>query len=134
MSPKGGRPPHQPTDKQRGEVSAYARVGYPYEQIARFMGIAVETLRKHYIDELETSKGKAGAQVLNNLYRQATKDDFRAIPAAQFIARTQYGWNEKNELALTGPGGGPVMIGRIVREIIDPTNPNSESISPAPKA
>lgn len=58
-----GRPEYQPSEKDRGAVEAYVRVGYGEETIASLMGVATTTLRKHYDYELEHARHKFLAAV-----------------------------------------------------------------------
>ena len=48
-----GRPPHEPTDRQREQVQGLAALWVPQRAIASFLGISENTLRKRYPDELE---------------------------------------------------------------------------------
>lgn len=96
---KGGRPPHSPSDDQRKIVKAMAIAGIDQDTIAETVGIARETLRKHYDYELTFSKAVANAKVVANLFRQATKDSPSAIPAAIYWCRTQLGWDAREPTA-----------------------------------
>ena len=101
------------------------------EDIARVMRIDPTTLRKYFRDILDLEKSKANATVVANLYRQATKDDFRAVGAAAFIAKTQMGWREKTEIDLNATveqkirfiveGAPPILEGQTI-EIADDGN------------
>ena len=55
--------PHIPTDKSRAEVGALVSFGVNQEDIARFIGICVDTLAKHYRHELDTALTRANAAV-----------------------------------------------------------------------
>ena len=93
--PKIGRPRHKVTDSLRRHVRSLAGFGIKQEDIAKDLGISKPTLIEYYRKELDTGAIKANATVLNNLFRQATKDDFKAIPAAIFWAKVRVGWSEK---------------------------------------
>lgn len=105
---KGGRPPFEPTDEQRRIVNVMAAGGFQQLAIAQALGISDNTLRKYFAEELEAGGSKAHAMVVGNLYRQATKDDPRATPAAIFWAKTRLGWKDTNAVELSGPDGGPI--------------------------
>jgi hypothetical protein len=74
------------------------------------MGISDVTLRKHFREELDTAEVKANAKVAGNLFRQATKDDPRSIPAAIFWTKTRLGWKDSTKLEHTGENGQPVKL------------------------
>jgi ribonuclease HII len=102
MGGKVGQPAYDPTPEQRKMVNAMASVGVPQEEISTVLGIDSKTLRKHFREELDTALIKANAKVAANLFTQATKDDFRAAPAAMFWAKTRMGWREKLDVNVTG--------------------------------
>jgi ribonuclease HII len=102
MGGKVGQPAYDPTPEQRKMVNAMASVGVPQEEISTVLGIDSKTLRKHFREELDTALIRANAKVAANLFTQATKDDFRAAPAAMFWAKTRMGWREKLDVNVTG--------------------------------
>ena len=73
------RQPHRPTEKERDYVEALASYGIPEDDIARVVGVARGTLRKHYCDELETGQAKANAQVAGFLFAAAQKGNVTAM-------------------------------------------------------
>lgn len=89
--------PHAPTDKQRAEVSAYAGVGLPHEQIATLIDIDEKTLRKHYRKELDRGTAQATANVAKTLYQQATKGN---VAAMIFWMKARAGWREKHDITI----------------------------------
>lgn len=91
------QPSHKPTDASRKQVEALASYGIPQPEIAGVLGITDRTLRKYYRKELDTAETKANAMVAQNLFRQATRDDPKAIPAAIFWMKTRAKWSEKIE-------------------------------------
>ena len=88
----GGRPSFQPTPSQRQMVEAMAGCGIPETDIATVVGIAAETLRKHFRAELDTGHIKANAKVAGNLYRIATGSGREAVTAAIFWLKVRAGW------------------------------------------
>jgi hypothetical protein len=70
-SPRGGRPPHQPTSITRGQVEALTAYGVPQEEIADFIGIAKHTLVRHYAQEMKAAHPKLILNLGQSLYRQA---------------------------------------------------------------
>lgn len=91
---KRGRPPYQPSETDRKRVELLAGVGNSHDIIAKMLGISRPTLELHFAHELETGISVANSQVAANLFRQATKDDPKAVPAAIFWLKTRAGWSE----------------------------------------
>ena len=84
-----GRKPHEPTDKDRKQISLMAGIGLTHGQIAKIIGISDETLRKYYDKELEVSAAMMNAQVAQNLYSIATSKGAGATTAAGCLERSQ---------------------------------------------
>ena len=97
-----GRPSFQPTEEQRRMVEVMASGGIQQDAIASVLKIDRNTLAKHFKDELDNAATKANAKIVANLFKQATKDDFRAGPAAMFWAKTKMGWREKVDVSVSG--------------------------------
>lgn len=105
----GGRPAFEPTDEQRKLVTQLAGFGIIQPIISKIVGIDPQTLRKYFRHELDTAMDKLVANVAGNLYRQATKDDFRAVEAAKFFLKTRGGWRETSVVENVGAQGGPIQ-------------------------
>jgi hypothetical protein len=116
-SPDRLKQPYQPTDEQRKIVNGMASIGITQEDISTVIGIDAKTLRKHFREELDTAAIKANAKVAANLFSQATKDDFRAAPAAMFWAKTKMGWREKVDVNISGSLG--IDFNRMTDEELD---------------
>jgi len=95
--PGAGKPPFQPTDKERQQVESMSGFGVPYEQIAALIrhGIDDETLVKHFKKELTLGKAKANQQIGQTLFQKAQGGD---TTAAIFWAKTQMRWAEHKEV------------------------------------
>ena len=105
-----GRKPHEPTDKDRKQVSLMAGIGLTHGQIAKIIGISDETLRKYYDKELEVSAAMMNAQVAQNLYSIATSKGAGAVASAIFWMKTRGGWREVERKEITGKDGAPIAI------------------------
>jgi hypothetical protein len=106
----GGRPEYSPTEKDRAFARAMTMAGVQQDRIAEVLEIAPKTLRKYFREEIDFGRDHACANVVANLYRQATKDDPRAIPAAIYWTKAQMGWKEANVHEHTGANGGPITF------------------------
>lgn len=104
------RKPHEPTDKDRKQVSLMAGIGLTHNQIAKIIGISDETLRKYYDKELEVSASMMNAQVAQNLYSIATSKGAGAVASAIFWMKTRGGWREVDRKEVTGVNGGPIRM------------------------
>jgi DNA-binding XRE family transcriptional regulator len=78
------RKAHEPTDKDRKQVTLMAGIGLTHDQIAKVVGVSDETLRKYYDKELETAAAMMNAQVAQNLFSIATSKASGCVPAAIF--------------------------------------------------
>ena len=107
------RKPHEPTDKDRRQVTIMAGIGLSQEQISKIIGISDDTLRKHYRDELDTAEAKMTAQVAQNLFSIATSRETGAVTAAIFWMKTRAQWRETNRTEVSGPNGGPLQVQNI---------------------
>jgi hypothetical protein len=67
----GGRPPFEPSDKDRLAVTALSACGTRHELIARHLGIDRKTLRKHFRKELTSGREDANSMVSHCLFNQA---------------------------------------------------------------
>jgi hypothetical protein len=103
-----GRPPYEPTDKDRGLVSQLSPL-LPQDDIAKILGIDAKTLRKHYREILDTALSKANAKVANALYLNATAKD--NLGAQIFWLKTRAGWKETpQQIEFPGADGKPQAI------------------------
>lgn len=89
-----GRPPHEPTEKDRKAVEAMASYGIPEKDIARVIGIAVDTLRKWYLYELDTGGIKANSMIAQSLFQKATGNGNGAVAACIFWLKVRAHWVE----------------------------------------
>lgn len=105
-----GRPPYEPTDKDRKQVLAMSGIGLTHDQIAKIMGICDETLRKYYPDELDTGVSRMNAMVGQNLYSIATSQGQGSVAAAIFWMKTRAKWRETDRTEITGANGGAIQI------------------------
>lgn len=85
---------HEPTEKDRKQVTVMAGIGLTHDQIAKVLGISDETLRKYYGNELETAEALMNAQVAQNLFSIATSKGAGSVAAAIFWMKTRAGWRE----------------------------------------
>ena len=86
-----GRPPFEPTDKQRAQVEKLAGFGVPQDDIATILGISAPTLRIHFRQSLDMGVAKANAKIGQTLFQQAMKGN---VAAAIFWAKARMGWRE----------------------------------------
>ena len=112
-----GRKPFQPTDAERKQVEALSGYGLPFEQIAVLVrdGIDIDTLRKHFAQELISGKAKANGQVGKTLFQKVMAGD---TTAAIWWSKTQMRWAETQKHELTGADGAPLEFAKIERVIV----------------
>lgn len=85
-------------------------MGLTRPQIAQILGISDRTLVKYYEEDLAYGDKVINAAIVNNLARQALKDDFRAMPAAMFWAKTRMGWRDVSTVEHSGPNGSGLVL------------------------
>ena len=102
MENNAGRPEYKKTDEDAKNVEALTIAGVPQKLVSKILKISEPTLRKHYRDELDTSKAKANAVISQSLFKQAREGN---IAAQIFWLKTQAGWRETNYHELTGKDG-----------------------------
>jgi AcrR family transcriptional regulator len=92
-----GRPPHQPTDKDRRAVTALCAAGVREDDIARVLGVSGKTLRKHYRRELDIAVAMATLAVATRLWdfiEGRVGGPREQLTAAIFWLKTRAGWRE----------------------------------------
>tara|TARA_Y100001937_G_scaffold47393_1_gene66417 strand:- start:34 stop:483 length:450 start_codon:yes stop_codon:yes gene_type:complete len=102
MENNAGRPEYQKTDEDAKNVEALTIAGVPQKLVSKILKISEPTLRKHYRDELDTSKAKANAVISQSLFKLAREGN---VTAQIFWLKTQAGWKETNHVELTGKDG-----------------------------
>lgn len=90
------RPPHEPTEVSRELVKALSGFGIRSDAIAKKIGIAPKTLRKHYRCELDLGEVDAIHTVANALFKNAVTNE--NVSAQIFFLKARAGWSEKFEL------------------------------------
>jgi len=104
---KMGRPPWNPTAKQREDIKKLAAIGTPEEYIAEIMDVNFETLKKHCQTELTKGKIEGGVRALNSRAKQIDKGNMAAIK--HYLAVT-HGIIERQSVENTGENGGPLIV------------------------
>ena len=107
--PDAGRNPFEPTETERKQVEALSGYGLPLDQIAGLVrkGISVETLTKHFAEELVSGKAKANSQVGRTLFQKAAGGDTTAMI---WWTKTQMKWSETQKVEHTGKDGGAIAL------------------------
>jgi AraC-like DNA-binding protein len=106
------RPRKDLTEEQIAQVRKLAAV-LTMEQIADFLGISVQTLRRRFqndqrvLEAYKKGKGEALAGVATNLIQQAREGN---TTAAIFYLKTQGGWREQKDVEISGPNKGPIQV------------------------
>jgi IS30 family transposase len=96
------RPTKEPTEEQRRQVETLSGYGLTQEQIARMLGVHVQTLRKHCDLEMKSGKDRAYTQAVNSLFANIKKGKEASI---FFYLKTQHHWRERSEVTLSNPDG-----------------------------
>ena len=97
---------YKPNDKDRQTVEQMSAVGIPQESIANVLKLSVDTITRHYKDELTTAASKANTKVAGMLYNKAIRGDTACMI---FWLKTRAGWREVNHHEVTGANGAPFV-------------------------
>ena len=114
---------HVPTEGQREAVEECVGLGLTQVQIAKIMGITINTLAKHYKDELEMGKVAKIAALSRTMFSIGTDRNHKGVvPAAMYLLKTQGGeqFRETQRTELTGKDGKPLQV-NTKSHTIDPT-------------
>jgi hypothetical protein len=115
--PGAGRPEFEPIEAERKQVEALSGYGLPIDQIAVLVrdGIHIDTLRKHFANELVAGKAKANSGIGRTLFQKAMGGDTTAMI---WWSKTQMRWAETQKHELTGADGVPLEFAKIERVIV----------------
>lgn len=75
---KRGRPAYKPTAAQRRSVEQMRACGEASATIARALGIDIDTLNKHFADEIANGISRRRAEVIEMLFKAARKGNVTA--------------------------------------------------------
>ena len=106
--PGAGRPQFKPIDAERKQVEALSGYGLPIDQIAVLVrdGIHIDTLRKHFSNELVAGKAKANSAIGRTLFQKAMGGDTTAMI---WWSKTQMRWSETVKQEITGADGAAIV-------------------------
>lgn len=110
--PKKGQEVH-PSVELANQIGLLVAIGTTHEQIARILKMGLDTLHKHYKDDLELGSAKAGAVVGGKIFEAAKRGEQWACT---LWAARRMGWKESN---ITEHAGG-VTVTEIKRTIVNP--------------
>ncbi|WP_431300636.1 hypothetical protein [Tabrizicola sp. BL-A-41-H6] len=82
---------HLPTDELRHMVEVLVAGGTPNRTIAKALDIGMNTLRRHYSNELDHGLATANAKVVRRLFRLIEQG---STPATIFWLKARAGWKE----------------------------------------
>jgi len=114
---------HIPTAKTRRGVMYASGLGLPQEAIARIMGIGIDTLKKHYEEELFAARHVMVNDIQTNLFNIARDPNHKGTVQAGIFLLSKLGGDEyrdKKSVELTGKDGQPLQIDQRT-QTVDPT-------------
>lgn len=93
-----GTPEHIPTPEGRKAIKEAAGMGLPLKYCARLVGLKhVETLTKHYQDDIDEGKAQKGIELVKTLHSKCIDD--RCTTSLIFALKTQYGFKEGGDVS-----------------------------------
>jgi len=84
-----------PTDEHRQIVLNGVTAGVPQSLMCKILGIAEPTLRKYFVDELETAVASRNIKAVSYLWQHIENGDKASL---MFYMKTQMGWRETNKI------------------------------------
>lgn len=106
MPHKGKPKVFEATADQRKLVELYTALGNTQEQVALLLGVSIDTLQRHFRDELNTGALRANAMIGGKLFNKALAGDNASI---FFWLKTRARWRESaQQHEHSGPGGLPI--------------------------
>lgn len=83
---------HYPGEESRRQVTQLSALGWTVIEIADFMGLNQETIRKYYRAEVKKGRNTTYHVATAKLYEKIKAGDYKAIT---FWLRTQRGWKDR---------------------------------------
>jgi len=108
-----GRPPHVPTKDLRTIVELLVASGVSNANIAQKLKISVNTLKKHYAEELENGWTNGILDASQAIFDEIrSKDSDKRLDAAKFfLTRRSRGlWSEVKQHEISGPNGSAIPM------------------------
>lgn len=97
---KMGRPPHIPTEGNKKAI-ILARAGrMNMDDVAKFLGISVETINKYYSEAVISGKVMLHLKVMDAFVKNIEKGDTALI---KFFMVSEMGFKDKSEINVTTP-------------------------------
>ena len=129
MGAKGGRPTkYRPEMVER--VLEFVGSGKSVKQFARELQVSRDTIyewaNQHpaFSDALTQAQQWSEAAWEEKIQEMMTSRDVNA-PLVKLYLANRFGWSDKQEHAISGPGGAPIASEiKITHEIIDPSDPS----------
>ena len=103
--------PHVKTPNTAETVRLMIANGLSQEVVAKAMGISVDSLDRHYREEMDSAYAQTYGEIAANIVRQAKKDDFKAMDPAKYWMNTRGKWVPANNVQVTGKDGAPLGVG-----------------------
>lgn len=87
-----GRPPYEPTQRDRATVEAMTAYGIPQDEIAATLKIAGKTLRRAFREEIDRAAARANSRIATALFNKAVSGD---VIAQIFWLKCRARWTER---------------------------------------
>lgn len=113
-----GRPLFQATEEDKQKVELMIGLGLTLHEISMLVfnpetgkGISVNTLQKHFADEIARGAGKIKAIIAGALFKKAKSHDHpQAAISAMFMMKCRFGWRQEEKHVHEMEGNSGVLI------------------------
>lgn len=113
-----GKKPFQPTDEQRRQVKMLVGFGIEYRKIIALVinpktdkGISINTLQKHFREELDDAGAWVESQLAGSLFQRAmSRDHPQGAASAMFMLKCRFHWRQEEKIVHEIEGNTGVLI------------------------
>lgn len=105
--PRPKRGEEHPRPEYSDRIRLMSAIGIPQTHIASLLKMSLETMHKHYRDELTMGGSSANAVVGGKIFEAAKRGEQWACT---LWAVRRMGWKETTTQELTGRDGGPIEV------------------------
>ena len=85
---------HKPDDKNRQIVETMSGYGVPEADIAKTLGLALQTFKKYYEQQIRDGRVNANSKVAQSLFEKAMGNGSSSVTACIFWLKCRAGWVE----------------------------------------
>jgi hypothetical protein len=129
---RGGRPPYSPTIESRQMVEEMKFCGESENTIARALRIDVDTMRKHFADELAYGHASRRREIVSLLFKSARDGNVSAQKKLEEMGRVAGAAAEIDRRGQAPTPPAPPKLGKKEQQLVDAKEVTGKFAPPAP--